>query len=99
MILTNLTGEGNNKTIEQQYCSAELSEKAHTYLIFLSVINMFLSITAFLGNTLILVALRKESSLHPPSKLLYRNLAITVLVSVLVSSWSQLLLHIGFLRR
>ena len=39
-MLTNLTGEGNNKTIEQQYCSAELSEKAHTYLIFLSVINV-----------------------------------------------------------
>ena len=30
-MLTNLTGEGNNNTIEQQYCSAELSEKAHTY--------------------------------------------------------------------
>ena len=76
-MLTNLTGEGNNKTIGQQYCSAELSEKVHTHLIFLSAINIFLSITAFLGNTLILVALRKESSLHPPSKLLYRNLAIT----------------------
>ncbi|CAH3196312.1 unnamed protein product, partial [Porites evermanni] len=46
-------------------------------LIFLSAINIFLSITAFLGNTLILVALRKETSLHPPSKLLYRNLALT----------------------
>ena len=45
--------------------------------IFLSVIHIFPSITAFLGNTLILDALRKESSLHPPSKLLYRNLAIT----------------------
>ena len=89
MMLTNLTGEGNNKTIEQQYCSAELSEKAHTYLIFLSVINMFLSITAFLGNTLILVALRKESSLHPPSKLLYRNLAITDLcVGIIVGPFS-----------
>ena len=88
-MLTNLTGEGNNKTIEQQYCSAELSEKAHTYLIFLSVINMFLSITAFLGNTLILVALRKESSLHPPSKLLYRNLAITDLcVGIVVGPFS-----------
>ena len=88
-MLTNLTGEGNNKTIEQQYCSAELSEKAHTYLIFLSVINMFLSITAFLGNTLILVALRKESSLHPPSKLLYRNLAITDLcVGIIVGPFS-----------
>ena len=88
-MLTNLTGEGNNKTIEQQYCSAELSEKAHTYLIFLSVINMFLSITAFLGNTMILVALRKESSLHPPSKLLYRNLAITDLcVGIIVGPFS-----------
>ena len=37
----------------------------------------FLSIPAFLGNTLILVALHKESSLHPPSKLLFCNLAIT----------------------
>ena len=32
---------------------------------------------AFLANTLILVALRKESSLHPPSKLLLSNLATT----------------------
>ena len=46
-------------------------------LIFLSTLNIFLSITAFLGNTLILVALHKETSLHSPSKLLYRNLAIT----------------------
>ena len=36
-----------------------------------------MSITAFLGNTLILAALRKEKSLHSPSKLLYRNLAVT----------------------
>jgi len=41
------------------------------------VIHIFPSITAFLGNTLILDALRKGSSVHPPSKLLYRNLAIT----------------------
>ena len=49
----------------------------HNFLIILSVINIFLSISAFLGNTLILAALHKETSLHPPSKLLYRNLAIT----------------------
>ena len=30
-----------------------------------------------MGNTLILIALYKETSLHPPSKLLYRNLAVT----------------------
>ena len=40
-------------------------------------INTFLSIAAFLGNSLILVALHKETSLHPPSKLLYTCLATT----------------------
>ena len=45
--------------------------------IFLSALNIFLSISAFLMKTLILGSLRKETSLHPPSKLLYRNLAIT----------------------
>ena len=40
-------------------------------------INIFLSITAFLSNSLILVALHKESSLHSPFKLMYRCLATT----------------------
>ena len=88
-MLTNATGEENPKTNEQLYCSAELSGRVHIHLIFLAVINIFMSITAFLGNTLILVALRKESSLHPPSKLLYRNLAITDLcVGIIVEPFS-----------
>ena len=58
-------------------CSAELAGEAHNHLIFVSALNIFLSITAFIGNTLILVALYKESSLHTPSKLLYRSLATT----------------------
>ena len=41
------------------------------------MLNIFLSVNTFLGNTLILAALPKETSLHPPSKLLFRNLAIT----------------------
>ena len=45
--------------------------------IFLSALNIFISITAFLVKTLILGSLHKETSLHPPSKLLYRNLVIT----------------------
>ena len=44
---------------------------------FLVVLNIVLSITATLGNIIISVALHKESSLHPPSKLLYLCLAIT----------------------
>ena len=46
-------------------------------LTLLSGVNSFLSVTAFLGNVLILIALHKESSLHPPSKLLLRSLATT----------------------
>ena len=72
-------------TIRDFYCSADVTARVHNELIVLSVLNTFLSITAFLGNTLILVALHKESSLHPPSKLLLRSLAITdLLVGIIV---------------
>ena len=47
-------------------------------LIFLTAAcNIFLSVTALLGNMVILTALRKETSLHPPTRLLLRNLATT----------------------
>ena len=45
--------------------------------IFFIALNIFLSITATLGNALILVALRNLSSIHPPTKLLFRCLAVT----------------------
>ena len=77
MEMTNLTEYASNKSLEDLHCSSELTGKIHNQLIFLSMINSFLSITAFLGNTLILVALHKESSLHPPSKLLLRSLTTT----------------------
>ena len=44
-----------------------------------------MSVTAFLGNTLILAALHKESSLHAPSKLLLRTLATTDLCVGLIA--------------
>ena len=75
--LTNFTEDNSQKTIRELRCKAEFTGKVHSELIFLSVLNTFLSITAFLENTLILVALHKNISLHPPSKLLFRNLAIT----------------------
>ena len=77
MALKNFTEDENHKTVEELFCSAELVRGVDDELIFVSALHSFLSITAFLGNTLILAALRKETSLHPPSKLLYRNLAIT----------------------
>ena len=78
MALTNFTeDEKYQKTTVEVFCSPELISGVDGELIFLSALNIFLSIAAFLENSLILVALHKETSLHPPSKLLYRNLAIT----------------------
>ena len=77
MALKNVTEDENHKTVQELFCSAEFIRGVDGEILFLSALNIFLSITAFLGNTLIVVALHKESSLHPPSKLLYRNLAIT----------------------
>ncbi|XP_020617973.1 melanocortin receptor 5-like [Orbicella faveolata] len=52
---------------------------------FLSTFNIFLSIAASLGNALILVALHKETSLHPPTKRLFQCLAITDLCVGVIS--------------
>ena len=48
-------------------------------------INIFLAITASLGNTLILIALHKVTSVYPPTKLLFRCLAVTDLLVGLIS--------------
>jgi len=44
---------------------------------FFTALNIFLSITASLGNGLILMALHKVSSIHPSTKLFFRCLAVT----------------------
>ena len=86
MATSNFTGDsGKQQTFEKLVCSAGSSAGLHGQLTFLSVLNIFLSITAFLGNVVILAALRKESSLHPPSKLLLCSLAITDLCVGLIS--------------
>ena len=81
MALTNVTKKEDSLNLLdlRMQCSAEFTGTAWREIVFLSVVNFVPSITAFLGNTLILVALHKESLLHLPSKLLYRNLAITEL--------------------
>ena len=73
----NFTGEESQETVGELYCSEELKEGRLSDLIFVSVLNIFLSITAFLGNILILVALHKRTSLNKPAHLLFRNLAVT----------------------
>ena len=86
MAETNLTRGGKEtETIVKLLCSTILTGGSHGKLIYLAAFNVFLSITAFLGNTLILVALRKESSLHPPSKLLLRCLTVTDLCVGLIA--------------
>ena len=80
MAFTNFTEDENQKTGLEEYCSFEFSREVRSLLISLSVVMIILSIAAFLGNTLILVALHKESSLLSPpfaSRVLYRNLAVT----------------------
>ena len=72
----------SNETIQVLLCSLHLSGK---HMLFFAAINYFLSITATLGNTVILFALNKESSLHPPSRLLYRCLALTDLLVGIIS--------------
>ena len=85
MAMTNLTeGGSQTRTFESFYCSPTLTTGIRQEFVCLSAVNILLSVTAFLGNSVILVALHKESSLHPPSKLLYRCLATTDLCVGLV---------------
>ena len=82
MIATTNSTEGGTQTDTYQVspCSSSLLVGLQPQLISFSAVNILLSITAFLGNFLILVALNKETSLYPPSKLLYRCLATTDLL-------------------
>ena len=86
MATTNFTGREHvqPKTAEQ-LCLSELTEGLKGHLLFISILNSILSLFAFLGNALILIALYKESSLHPPCKLLLRCLLTTDLCVGLIS--------------
>ena len=86
MSITNLSRSGTQtKTFRELLCSSSLAGGLQQESVSFAAVNILLSITTFLGNSLILVALHKESSLHPPSKLLYRCLATTDLLVGLVA--------------
>ena len=86
MATTNITGSGTRtQTFKESLCFTVWVGDFKQQSISFSAVNILLSITAILGNSLILVALHKESSLHPPSKLLYRCLATTDLLVGLVT--------------
>ena len=81
--MANLTEDGNYTTTGLGFsCSLGLGTAQK---IFISTINLPSSIFAIIGNLLIIIALRKVSCLHPPSKLLLSCLACTDLCVGLVT--------------
>ena len=78
--MTNVTEDGIFITKMNQ----ALGEQQAGLVWFFSALNIFLSITASLGNALILIALHKVSSIYPPTKLFFRCLAVTDLCVGLV---------------
>ena len=74
--------EGGNVTVMKTLLSANIRVDKN---IAIAAVNIVLSITASLGNILILIALRKVTSIHPPTKLLFQCLAITDLGVGLIS--------------
>ena len=88
--MSNFTSRGKEDSVKLSVCllsSAEESEdvkckfNSHIFI----YVNAILSITALPGNFIILVALCKESTLHPPSKLLLRWLSCTDLLVGMIS--------------
>ena len=81
--MANLTDYGNHTRIQDFSCTTGLYG-AHEKIV-ISAINGFLSIIAFLGNVLIIIAFQKVRSFYPPSKFLLSCLAITDLCVGLIA--------------
>ena len=71
--MANITGDGNLTSKLNQALGAPL----RSTLAFISAVNIFLSIATCLGNALILVSLKKVSSMYPPTKFFFIWLAAT----------------------
>ena len=81
--MANLTNDENQTTYQEFYCYGGLiviHQRA-----FLLTLNILISVTAFLGNALIIAALPKVSSIHPSSKLLLSSLVWSDLSVGLIS--------------
>lgn len=83
--MANQTGRENGTTIQDFVCKIVDTNAIPWERKFILAFNMLTSITAFLGNFLIIIALRKVSCLHPHSKLLFRCLACTDLCAGLIT--------------
>ena len=71
--MMNISKHGNFSTSDQLHW---IIYQTPLFVLIFSL-NIFLTITATLGNTLILIALHKVSSIHPPTKVLLRCLAMS----------------------
>ena len=78
--MLNTTDEHINSSFEVRYPASLVGMSAA-----FAALNTFLSITAILGNILILIALNKVTSICPPTKLLFRCLAVTDLCVGLIT--------------
>ena len=71
--MANITKQGNYTSELNQALSASPPGIND----FFAALNIFLFVTAAVGNVLILIALKNVSSIHPPTKLFFRCLAVT----------------------
>ena len=85
MALTNASTPKDQETLTDLLCSEVFTKGIHDELRWISALNILLSVSAFLGNATVLLALSKVSTLHPPSKLLFRTLAATDLCVGVIS--------------
>ena len=89
----------NPRSLLAEICIVASNDLQISYTLVLLVMNALLSIFASLGNTLILFALHKESALHPPSKLLFRCLALTDLLNGCISQPLYILYLVSLLTK
>ena len=81
--MANLTDYGGHSRIRDLNCTTGLYGEHQKITI--SAINGFLSMTAVVGNVLIIIALQMVRSFHPPSRLLLTCLAVTDLCVDLIA--------------
>ena len=62
--------DGNETTYIEYFCDKRAVDEEKTFLL---TLNILISVAAFLENALIVAALPKVSSLHPSSKLLFKD--------------------------
>ena len=81
--MANITAEDEANTVKTEILHY-ISSAPGGVSIFLAALNIVLAIVATLGNSLLLIALRKVMSIYPPTKLFFRSLAVTDLFAGLI---------------